>query len=174
MGKLIPHTPRSPLPTVCNRPHFGRLRCMLVVPKAVEEVEAILVRQAIRALLIFLLLPVVAFSVLAFPHLEFRRFIEPPSMNPHLTDRVLAVIDSNSDFDGGQFIVEVSQEVCRWDALEELRELATQPGWQLTTKVNHDISFKKNSFWPWDRHGLVVSYPTDRPCYAAVHRADTI
>lgn len=103
-----------------------------------------------------------------------RRFTEPPSIDPLLTDRILAVIDSNNDFEDGRYIVDVSLEVCAWDEVEELRELARQPAWQLTAGRHADLWFKKTTFWPWDRDGLVVTSGPDQRCFAAVHRSDTI
>lgn len=131
-------------------------------------------RQTAKALLIILLLPVAALAVMAFPYLEFRRFIEPLSIDPALTSRVLAVIERHSDFQAGQFRNDVSHEVCSWEFVEEHRRLTAQPGWQLTARRNPGISFKKTSFWPWDRHGLSVASLPGQPCSAAVHRSDTI
>lgn len=130
-------------------------------------------RQAAKALLTFLLLPVAALAGMVFPHFEFRRFVDPPSMIPSLTSRVLEVIERHSEFQPGQFREDVSQEVCSWE-LEKLRELTEQPGWQLTSGTEPGIWFKKTSFWPWDRHGLVVSVVPGQPCSAAVQRSDTI
>lgn len=131
-------------------------------------------RQAMQTLMLVLLLLAAAVVVMTFPYLESGRFAELPSINPTLTDRVLSIIDSNSDFPAGKFGIDVSDEVCSWNSAEELRALAAQPGWQLTAGDRSGIWFKKTSFWPWDRHGLALALGPHRVCAATVHRADTI
>lgn len=131
-------------------------------------------RAVVMTFLLLLSAALVAIVILSFPYLEFRRFTEPSSIDPSLTDRLLSIIDAHDEFGPGEFINDVSNEVCPWVSEEQLRALVGQPGWQFTAHEVTESWFKKTSFWPWDRHGLQIDLNSDHGCCAYVRRADSI